>query len=136
MTQRKTWVYSPGRDPRTKVSDALKVEVERKANELIRTVLTPRSVKPPPKHPKFNYVTGLSTKWQGRFFYFVATYACPFPGAVAPTFEVTFARLEHTAAGQFNLAYLRHTGRWHQLFAGLTLDECLKAVGDGPWFQP
>jgi hypothetical protein len=134
--QRKTWVYSPGLDPRAKASDALKGEVERKANELIGTALTPKYVQPPPKNPKFNYVTGLSTRWNGRFFYFVATYACPFPDAISPTFEVNFARLEHTPLGRFNLAYMRHTGKWHQLFTGLTLDECLKSVRDDPWFQP
>ncbi len=134
--QKKSWVYSSGLDPRTPVSDALKAEVERKANELIETALTPKYVQPPPKNPKFNYVTGLSTKWHGRYFYFVATYACPFPDAISPTFEVNFARLEHAALGRFNLAYLRHTGKWHQLFAGLTLNDCLKSVRDDPWFQP
>jgi len=72
----------------------------------------------------------------GRYFYFVATYACPGPNAISPTFEVNFARLEHTALGRFNLAHMRHTGKWHELFAGLTLDECLKAIKDDPWFQP
>ena len=131
-----SWVYTPGRDPRTKVSDALKAEVGRKAHALIETVLTSKYVQPPPKEPRFSYVTGLSTKWHGRFVYFVATYACPFPDAVSPTFEHSFARLEHTAAGRFNLAFLRHTGKWHELFAGLTLDECLERVRDDSWFQP
>jgi len=129
-------VYTPGRDPRTKVSDALKAEVERKANALIETVLKPKHVEPPPKDPKFNYVIGLSTKWHGRFFYLVATYACPGPNALSPTFESPFARLEHTATGRFNLAFMRHTGKWHPLFAGLTLDECLDRIRNDPWFQP
>lgn len=133
---KKTWVYSPARDPRAAASDATKAEVERRANELIETALTAKHVQPPPKEPKFNYVTGLSTKWHGRYFYFVATYACPGPNAISPTFEVNFARLEHTAMGRFNLAYMRHTGRWHELFAGLTLEECLRSIKDDPWFQP
>ena len=130
------WVHSPSKQPSATMSDALKVEVERKANELIETALTPKHVLPPPKNPKFNYVTGLSTKWHGRYFYLVATYACPGPNAISPTFEVNFARLEYTALGRFNLAYMRHTGKWHELFAGLTLDECLKSIRDDPWFQP
>ena len=40
------------------------------------------------------------------------------------------------AKARFNLAYLRHTGKWHELFAGLTLDECLKSIQDDPWFTP
>ncbi len=133
---KKTWVYSPARDPKAAASDATKAEVERKASGLIEAVLKPKHVLPPPVDAKFNYVAGLTTKWHGRYFYFVATYACPGPRAIAPTFEVNFARLEHTPLGRFNLAYLRHTGKWHELFAGLTLDECLKSVRDDPWFTP
>jgi hypothetical protein len=133
---KKMWVYSPGRDLKAAASDATKSEVERKANELIGTALTLKHVHPPPVEPKYNYVTGLSTKWHGRYFYFVATYACPGPNAISPTFEVNFARLKHTAIGRFNLAYMRHTGKWHELFAGLTLDECLKVINDDTWFQP
>lgn len=134
--QKKAWVYSPAHDPRTTMPETFKAEVERKVNELIETALSPKYVKPPPKNPKFNYVTGLSTKWYGRHFYLVAAYACPFPDAQSPTFEVNFARMEHTASGRFKLAYLRHTGKWHELFHGLTLDECLKSIRDDPWFQP
>jgi hypothetical protein len=134
--RRKTWVDSPARDQKAAGSDATKAEVERRANELIVTALAAKHIQQPPKEPKFNYVTGLSTKWHGRYFYFVALYACPGPNAISPTFKVNFARLEHTAMGRFNLAYMRHTGKWHELFAGLTLDECLKAIKDDPWFQP
>jgi hypothetical protein len=134
--QKKTWIYKPAGDPKAVASDATRAEVERRANELIVTSLAAKYVQPPPKKPKFNYVTGLSTKWHGRYFYFVAIYACPGPNAISPTFEVNFARLEHTALGRFNLAYMRHTGKWHELFAGLTLDECLKSIKGDPWFQP
>ncbi len=132
----RTWAYSPDKDPRTKISDALKVEIERKANHLIETSLKAKYVETPPKDPKFNYVIGLSTKWHSRYFYLVATYACPMPNAISPTFEVNFARLEHTATGRFNLAYMRHTGKWHELFTGQTLEECLASIRDDPWFQP
>ena len=132
----RTWAYSPAGDPGAKVSDAHKAEVERKANELIETTLKAKYVETPPKDPKFNYVIALSTKWHGRYFYLVATYACPGPNAISPTFEVNFARLEHTAMGRFSLAYMRHTEKWHELFTGQTLDECLASIRDDPWFQP
>jgi len=133
---KKTWGYSSARDPKTVVSEATRAEIERKADELIETTLAPKHVEPPPENPNFNYIAGLSTKWHGRYFYFVATYACPGPNAISPTFEVNFARLEHTATGRFNLAFVRHTEKWHELFADMTLDECLKSIGDDPWFQP
>ena len=75
-------------------------------------------------------------RWRaGRYFYLVATYAGPFLDAVSPTFEVNFARLEHTAQGRFSLAFLQHTGKWHELFAGLTRDECLASIRDDLWFS-
>lgn len=130
-----TWVYTPGKDPRTKPSDAVKAEVERAFRELIDNTLKTKFIQPPPKKPQFNYVIDLSTRWHGRFFYLVATYACPFKDALSPTFEQDFARLEHTALGQFNLAYFRHTGQWQTIFPDQTLADCVTAVRDDPWFQ-
>jgi len=133
---KKRWESSPGKSPQAAMSDATKAEIERKANELIETTLKSKYVEPPPKEPKFNYVIGLSTKWHSRYFYFVATYACPEPNAISPTVEVNFARLEPTGMGRFNLADMRPTEKWQELFTGLTLDECLKSIRDDPWFQP
>src|SRR5204862_1224178 len=109
--QRKTWVYSPPKPSPAPVSESLKAEVERKANELVETVLKPKHVQPPPRDPKFNYVTAISTRWHGRYFYFVSTYACPGPHAVSPSFEAKFARLEHAGGARFNLSFPRHTGK-------------------------
>ena len=131
----KTWVYSPAADPEAAVSDELKVEVERKANELLET-LRPKHIKPPPKKAAFNYVIELGTKWHGRYFYFVSTYACPGPNIISPTFETNFARLEHVGGQRLDLSFLRHTGKWWPLLRGATLDECLNSVRDDPWFQP
>ena len=131
----KTWVYSPAADPKAAVTDELKVEVERKANELLET-LRPKYIEPPPKKAEFNYLIGLSTKWHGRYFYFVATYASPGRNAISPTFETNFARLEHVGGGRFDLSFLRHTGKWWPLLRGAALDECLSSVRDDPWFQP
>lgn len=74
--KRLTWAYSPSRDPKATASEATRAEVERKANELIEAALNAKHVLLPPKNPEFNYVIGISTKWHGRYFYLVATYAC------------------------------------------------------------
>ncbi len=69
-------------------------------------------------------------------FNFCSTYACPGPNAISPSFESKFARMEYVGNSRFNLSFLRHTGKWVELFTGLTLDECLKAVREDPWFVP
>lgn len=134
--QPKRWVYSPPKPPKVSASEAVKAEVEAKAKELIETVLKPQHVKPPPKDERFNYIIDIGGKWYRSYFYFFSTYACPGPNALSSTFESKFARLEHVGGGRFNLSFMRHTGQWVQLFTGLTLDECLKAIKDDPWFQP
>jgi hypothetical protein len=128
--QTKTWVLTPKRKPSANVPDTLKAEVERKAHELVETSLKPTHVKPPPKSPRFNYIIDVWTKWHRSYFYFGATYACPGATAPSPTFHSKFARLEFVGGGRFNLSYMRHNGKWFELFIRLTLDECLELVRD------
>lgn len=134
--QPKRWVYSPAKPTKPSVPEAVKAEVEAKARELIDTVLKPQHVKPPPSDERFNYIIAIGGKWYRSYFYFYSTYACPGPNALSPTFESKFARMEYVGNGRFNLAYMRHTDQWFELFTDLSVDECLKAIRDDPWFQP
>src|SRR5437899_7254405 len=128
--QPKRWVYSPPKPPKVAVPDDLKAEMERKANELIETVLKPKYIKPPPKNAEFNYLTDFWTKWYRSYFYFCSTYACPGRYAIAPSFESKFARMEYGGSGRFTLSFMRHTGEWVPLYTDQTLDECLQAIRD------
>ena len=118
----RAWI---GRDATTKA-----------ARELVEKHLLPEHVHPPPKDPRWNYLTGIHTKWHRSFFYFIGVYASPGPNALSPTFESRFARLEYVGGGRFNLAYMRHTGQWWPVGAGLPLDRCLAAIRDDPTFTP
>ena len=80
-------------------------------------------------------MTGIHTKWHRSFFYFVADYASPGPNALSPTFESPFTRLEYVGNRRFNLAYMRHTGKWWEVYQGLTLDKCLKTIRDDATFH-
>ena len=133
---KKQWVYAPKKPAPPKVPEALKREVETKANALVESVLKPRHVKEPEPDPQFNYIEDIATKWFGHFFYFFSIYRSAGPYALGGTFESKFARLEYTGYARFNLAVPRHTGQWIEIFSDLTLDECLAAVRDDPWFQP
>lgn len=79
----KTWVYSPPKLPKVAVPEDLKAEVERKAGELVETVLKPKHVKPPPKNPRFNYLIDLSTKWHGPKSFSLAVRLLPPHGTVS-----------------------------------------------------
>jgi hypothetical protein len=128
------WTWAPSRMHKPQVPDDLKKEVQTKAADLVEKVLKPKYIKPPPKKPRWNYPIELWTKWHRSFFYFGSTWASPGPNRIAPTFENRFARLEYIGDKKFNLAYFRHTGEWWTTHKGLTLDKCLKLIGeDGPF---
>jgi hypothetical protein len=38
--------------------------------------------------------------------------------------------------GKFNLAYMRHTGKWREVYQGLTVNACLEAIREEGIFQP
>jgi hypothetical protein len=118
------------------VPDALKDEVTARANDLIETELKPRYAQHPPENPQFNYISDIYTKWSQGYFYFCATYTCPGPEALSPSFEARFARLTYSGGNLFNLAFMRHTGQWVEPYSGLSLDECLASIGDDPFFMP
>jgi hypothetical protein len=44
--------------------------------------------------------------------------------------------MKYIGAGRFNLAYMRHTEEWFEIYAGLSVDQCIEAVKDNPAFYP
>jgi hypothetical protein len=130
------WVKSPQRHPRPRVPEAIKAKLELKARELVDSILKPMHVKHPREDEQFNYIVDIYSKWYRNYFYFCSKYACPGPNAISPYFEANFARLEYVGNERFNLAYMRHTGKWCEIYAELSLDECLAAIRDEPHFLP
>ena len=131
---RPQWVYRP--PPASRVPDSVKEQVTAKANEIVETVFKPRYVKPPPKDERFNYIVDIYTKWHKNSLYFRATYACPGPNALSPFFEDSFTRLAYMANERFNLAYMRHTGKWQEVFTGLSMEDAFASIRDQPFFHP
>ena len=134
--KRKAWMIRPAKKPTSSLPDTLKAEVEAKARDLIANVLKPKHVRPPQEDERFNYITDIGTKWHRHFFYFFSTYACPGPNALSPTFESKFARMEYLGNAKFALYFMRHTDEWVGLYDALSVDDCLKAIQDDPWFVP
>jgi hypothetical protein len=121
--------------PTPPIPDTVKAAVTERAQALVDTVLTPRYVREPPSDPQWNYIVALSTRWYRSSLYFCATYCCPGPTALSPSFEQRFARMEYAGANRFHLAFMRHTDAWVVLYHDLSLDDCLTAIRDDPWFQ-
>ncbi len=134
--QRKAWTFSAEKSPKASLPGTLKDEVDTKAGELIENGLKPKHIQPSPEGSQSNYITDITTKWIGSTCYFISVYACPGPNAIAPSFEEKFARMELVGDAKFNLSFMRHTGKWVELYAGISVDDCLKAIQDDPWFMP
>jgi len=56
----------PRKTSSSQLPEALKMEITTKANELIETVLKPKSIQPPPENPQFNYIVDIHGKWHGK----------------------------------------------------------------------
>src|SRR5471032_962488 len=123
--QRKAWMASPTKQPKASLPDTVKDEVDTKAKELIEKVLKPNHIKSPPEGSESNYIMAITTNWIGSTCYFISIYACPGPNAISPTFEEKFARMEHIGDAKFTLSFMRHTGKWVELFTGISVDDCL-----------
>jgi hypothetical protein len=135
--QREPWNIRPGKKSKTPLSASLKAEVQAKAVDLIENVLKTKHVLPPPEDGRFNYIVDIGSKWYRNYFYFFSTYACPGPNALSPTFESKFARMEHLGNGKFALYAMRYSGKeWVGILDALSVDECMKAIQDDPWFVP
>ena len=97
--------------------------------------MKPEHVKPASTTDDFNYFSDIYSKWYRNYFYFGATYNCPSPNAISPSFETKFARMEYVADSLFNLAFMRHTGQWAEVAQDISMDECLAMITD-PSFTP
>jgi hypothetical protein len=132
---KKRWIYSPPKPPKPRVPDALKAEVLAHGQALVAE-WSAEFVKPPPEDLQFNYLIGVWCKWYRNYFYLGGTYASPGPNALSPTFEAWFSRLEYVGDRHFNLAYMRHTGQWWEVFRDLPLEDAFQTLRTEPYFFP
>ena len=134
MPEENLWWFHPHKTTSSPLPEALKAEVTTRANELIETVLKSRYVQPPPENPRFNYIVDIYGKWYRKAFYFCAKYQVAGPNPPEPYFEAKFARMQYAGEQKFHLSFLRYTGQWVQIYTYLTVDACLEAVRDDPYF--
>jgi len=85
----------------------------------------------------FNYIVELYTMWRGSSFYLCAKYRNPrAKQASQEYFEVRTTRLQYVGGGRFNLAYMRHTGKWCEVYPALSWEVCLETIEQEELFWP
>lgn len=117
-------------------SAVTKANLTIKSQQLLDQILIPRYVQAAPLGHDFNYVAALYCRWRGNSFYFSATYSCPNPNAISPSFDSKFARMVYASSDRYNLSYMRHTGQWFAVASDLTIDQCLKEIKENEIFIP
>jgi hypothetical protein len=118
------------------VPEAVKKMVQEKCDALVETKLRPRHVQPPPDDVRFSYIVDLYNQWYRNFFYFCARYRCPAENCISEFFEVRYTRLEYTGEDTYSLAYMRHTGKWQDVYSDLSLELCLSTIEKEAIFWP
>lgn len=131
----KRWILTPPKEPKPKVPEDQKQLIQDKCNQLIESTLKAEYIQPPPTDNERNYCVDILGKWYRNYFYFCSIYNCPSPRALSPSFESRFARLEYVGQDSFNLAYMRHTGKWWEIGQELTLYQCLFEIETNPLFS-
>ena len=136
--RKKRWVYVPPRKAKPKVSEALKAELTEKVNTLIENKLKPWKLDFDSfsKERGWNYAVDMYTKWWRNYLYLCSKYRSPGPNAISEYFEIRFTRLEYIGGRQFNLAYMRHTGQWWEVYHDISLEESLKKIANEQTFWP
>ena len=113
----------------------LKKQIDQWAEAWLRTKFTPglelRREDPGP----FNWPITVFSEWRGKAFYLCARYRTP-TGRIDDEFVVRSARMTMTGFGRFELAFLRHTGRWFTVERGLTVTQCLREIEGNEIFWP
>jgi len=136
MAAKKRWMYVPPKQAKPKVPEYVKATVKCRADDFVESFLKPQFIKPPPRDYEWNYPVDIFTKWHQRYFYFCSTWRSPRPDAISEFFEARFARLEYAGDEKFNMAYMRHTGQWWEIFQDLTLDQCIEEISINPLLWP
>ena len=84
----------------------------------------------------FNYIVDIYTQWRGRSFYICARYRNPRPDAIEEYFEVRTTRVSYVSGDRFGLSYMRHTGKWVEVYPSLTAVECVDTIEGEELFWP
>jgi hypothetical protein len=94
-----------------------------------------QNIDPVPEPQEMNHCVDVFTKWWRSYFYVMQKFKCPPEGYSIPGFESGVARLQFRGPDSFDLAYYRYTGQWLVIAEGFSLEACVKAVGEDPWFE-
>ena len=123
-------------DPQIDAFRRTKPRIAAACETFIVTELKPRFLPTVTPSDEFNYPVDIVGGWHGNAYRFMVRYRCGGENRTADGFDAPFARLEGKAPDLFDISWHRHTGKWHPMFADVTLAEASDLMLSVPTLQP
>jgi hypothetical protein len=116
------------RAPRSALPDeAEKQAIIAACETFIRNVLKPRFL-PGIRPTEWNYVIDIHGAWTAGRYRFMQRYRSGMEHNRGEEFDAPFARIDRMGRDRFDIYWMRHTGKWWRLYAGVTLVEALRIL--------
>ena len=134
-TKHKTWqrvMRGPGP---VRPDETEKQAIISACEAFIRDVLNPRFL-PGIKPTEWNYMIDIHGKWAAGRYRFLRRYRSGFEANRGEEFDIAFARIDRMGPDTFDIHWMRHTGTWWPLHAGVTFAGALHILETDPVLRP
>ncbi len=127
MARKRHGTWTAGAARRVPPGEAEKRAIVGACEAFIRNVLKPRFL-PEIVPSEWNYVVDIRGAWAGGRYRFMQRYRSGMEHNRGEEFDAPFARIDRVGPDRFDIYWMRHTGRWWRLHAGVTLVEALQIL--------
>lgn len=109
------------------INDLEKRAIVAACEAFIRDVLKPRFL-PAIRPTEWNYVIDIHGAWAAGRYRFMQRYRSGMEHNRDQEFNEPFARIDRMGRDRFDIYWMRHTGKWWRLYAGVPLVEALRIL--------
>jgi hypothetical protein len=127
MARPKQWTWTTRSARATAADDLEKQAIITACESFIRDVLMPRFL-PEIRPSEWNYVIGIHGAWRAGRYRFMQRYRSGMEHNRGEEFDAPFARIDRMGCDRFDIYWMRHTGKWWLVHAGVTLVEALRIL--------
>ena len=135
MARRRLWITAPRSEKPAAIDDQEKRAIVAACEAFIRNVLKPRFL-PEIRPTEWNYVVDIRGSWAGGRYRFMQRCRSGMEHNRGEEFDAPFARIDRIGRDRFDIYWMRHTGKWWRLHAGVTLAEALRIMATDGILQP
>ena len=127
MAGKKRWTKTTPRRRPAPVDEAEKQAIVAACDAFISDVLKPRFL-PEVRPTEWNYAVDIRGALAAGRYRFIQRYRSGGEDNLGEEFDAPFARIDRMGPDRFDIYWMRHTGEWWPLHAGVTLAEALRLL--------